>query len=120
MTQHQNTNQRSQLRKNLLWITLLVFGTYSTWVLWQVGYVGIWEGGFAELGSTQILFDLAIACFIVCSWIIGDARSRGVSAAPWIIATMLTGSIALLVYLLVREYSLSGNNASENNRSLAH
>lgn len=98
------------MRKGLLWIILVMFAGYSTWALVNVGYLGIWQAGFDNPGSLQILMDLAIACILVCSWIQGDAKSRGISPYPWWVATALTGSIALLVYFLVREYRKTTNS----------
>lgn len=94
-------------RKYLLWVLLLGFTAFSTWVMWDVGYFGIWHAGFESSGSLQILIDLAIGCFLICSWIIGDARARGINPVPWIVATLAMGTIAPLAYLLIREYQLS-------------
>jgi len=92
------------LRKTILWVILISFAIYSTWVMWERGYLGIWEAGFINSASFQILLDLAIACFLICCWIHGDARARGISPYPWMIATFATGTLAPLVYLLIREY----------------
>lgn len=99
-------NKNSTLRKTLLWIVLVSFSVFSTWVMWDIGYLGIWQAGIVSNGSLQILLDLGIACLIICSWIIGDARARGVNPVPWVIATFSIGTIAPLAYLLVREYQL--------------
>lgn len=92
------------MRKTLLWLVLMTFGLFSTYAMWQVGYFGIWEAGFASVGALQILLDLTIACCLVASWMIADARARGVVIWPWLLAVLAIGSIALLAYLLVREY----------------
>jgi len=92
------------MRKTILWSALIGFSLFSGYATWQVGYFGIWQAGIASLGAWQILIDLSIACLIVCSWMIGDARQRGIRAWPWIVATILLGSMALLSYLLCREY----------------
>lgn len=81
---------------------LVLFGGFSTWVMWQVGYSGIWLAGLDNPGSLQILLDLAIACTLICSWIYQDAKSRGINPYPWFIATLLGGSLAPLVYLICR------------------
>jgi hypothetical protein len=103
--------RRSGLRKGILGITLVAFAALSTWVMLDNGYWGIWQAGFTSSGSLQILIDLAIGCFLICSWIIGDARARGVNPVPWVIATLTTGTIAPLLYLLVREYQIDRSNA---------
>lgn len=102
----QTNNQRSNLRKPFLWLTLSSFTIFSTWVMWEIGYLGVWQAGFVSSGSLQILLDLVIGCFLICSWMIRDAKARGLNPAPWIIGVLTTGTIAALVYLLVREYQL--------------
>lgn len=92
------------MRKTILWTALIGFSLFSGYVTWQVGYFGIWQAGMASLGAWQILIDLSIACLIVCSWIVSDARKLGISAWPWILATVVLGSLALLSYLLWREF----------------
>lgn len=106
MTTDISSNKKTNLRKWVLWFVLIDFSIFSAWVLWEVGYMGIWAAGFESSGSIQILFDLVIACLIICTWVVSDAKSRGVNPTPWIIATLCTGTIALLCYLLVREYQL--------------
>lgn len=93
------------LRKILLWTLLIDFALFSAWVLWDVGYLGIWQAGFASPGSVQILLDLVIACLLIMSWMLADARARGVNPWPWMVATLALGSLAPLLYLLMREYA---------------
>jgi hypothetical protein len=95
---------KSKLRQLALWFILIDFAAFSTWVLWQHGYLGIWQAGFTSPASLQILLDLAICCFLICSWIKADAQSRGINPYPWMVATFASGSLAPLVYLIVREY----------------
>ncbi|MDX1452016.1 MAG: hypothetical protein R3183_05615 [Oleiphilaceae bacterium] len=90
-------------RYHYLVLALLIpFSMYSTWVMWEIGYLGIWQAGFASIGSVQILWDLAIACVLICSWLKVDAMKRGMNPYPWWIATLTTGTLAPLIYLLVR------------------
>ncbi len=102
----ESPTKKSSLRKLLLWGIFLTFTPYSFWVMYEVGYFGIWAGGFLSLGSTQILIDLVIACLLFSSWMIGDARHRGVNVAPWLVGVLTSGSVAALAYLLAREYGL--------------
>ena len=92
------------LRKFLLGFILIDFALFSTWVMWQVGYFGIWQAGLESPGSLQILFDLAIACLLICTWMKKDAEQRGINPYPWIVATFAAGTLVPLVYLLIREY----------------
>lgn len=92
------------LRKLLLWVLFVDFFIFSTWVMWDIGYLGIWQAGMVSSGSWQILMDLAIACVLISSWIKGDAEQRGINPWPWIVATLFAGTLAPLMYLIVREY----------------
>ncbi len=95
------------LKRFLLWFLFIDFVAFSSWVMWHVGYIGIWQAGFESPASIQILLDLVICCLIITSWIKKDAEARGMNPYPWIIGTVFTGSIAPLAYLLVREYKIS-------------
>ncbi|MEE2730629.1 MAG: DUF2834 domain-containing protein [Pseudomonadota bacterium] len=97
--------KRATWKKWVLWMLLIDFGLFSGWVMWQVGYWGIWQAGLASPGAMQILLDLVIAGGLICCWIVLDARQRGVNPWPWVLVTFAVGSIAPLVYLLWREYS---------------
>ena len=88
---------------------LVAFGGFSTWVMWQVGYSGIWLAGLDNPASLQILLDLVIACTLICTWMYQDAKSRGIKPYPWIIATLFSGTLAPLVYLIVRVQTPADN-----------
>lgn len=91
-------------KKLLYWILLFDLLAFSGYVMWEVGYLGIWQAGFASLGAMQILMDLVVACVLVSGWILVDARQQAINPWPWLIAILATGSIAILGYLLVRTY----------------
>jgi len=95
---------KSPLRLALLWTVFLGFALFSTWVLWQEGYWGIWQAGLVSAGSQQILIDLVIACLIISVWLRADAKAHGMNPVPWLLGVLTTGTIAILVYLLVREH----------------
>jgi Terpene cyclase DEP1 len=84
----------------VVWFVALAFGAFSMWVLLQVGYLGIWQGGFANPGSTQITVDLVIACAIAMGFVARDCRSHGRAWWPWAVLTAAGGSLGLLAYLL--------------------
>jgi cytochrome bd-type quinol oxidase subunit 2 len=86
--------------KPLLWLVALAFFAFSLWVMLQIGYLGILQGGFANLGSTQISFDLVIACTVAVGFIARDCRAQGRAWWPWALLTLAAGSIGLLAYLL--------------------
>lgn len=91
------------LRQCLIGAVLLAFTAFSLVAIAEVGYLGLWQAGFDSNASLQVLLDLCIACGLGGLWLIGDARQRGVSAWPWLIAVLTLGSIGLLAYLLMRE-----------------
>lgn len=91
-------------RKWILWLVFLDFSAFSFWVLWQVGYFGIWSAGLTDIASMQLLFDLVVSCVLISIWLKNDAAAKGMNPYPWMIAIFLTGSWAVLIYLLVREY----------------
>ena len=100
-----NTSKRSTLKQWILWLVLIDFGLFSGWVMWQVGYLGIWQAGLSSPGAQQILVDLVIAAGLICSWMVVDARKCGVNPWPWVLVTLAAGSFGPLAYLLWREYS---------------
>jgi hypothetical protein len=84
----------------VLWLITLAFAAFSGWVAWQIGVLGIWQGGLANLGSTQITVDLVIACLIGIGYVARDCRAEGRPWWPWALLTLLGGSLGLLAYLL--------------------
>ncbi len=48
----------------------------------------------------QIIIDLTVALTIGVVWMWRDAKKRGVQPLPFLILTLLTGSIGLLIYLI--------------------
>ena len=86
--------------KPALWLVTLLFGAFSLWVLTQIGFLGIWQGGFANLGSTQITADLVISCTLLIGFIARDCRAQGRPWWPWALLTLIVGSFGPLAYLL--------------------
>lgn len=83
-----------------LWIVTLAFGAYTTWVIAQVGFVGIWQGGLANPGAQQITLDLVISSVLLMGFVARDARQQGRAWWPWALVTLLAGSFGTLGYLL--------------------
>ena len=86
--------------KPVLWLVALPFVAFSLWVLMHIGYLGIWQGGFANLGSTQITIDLVIACTLLTGFVARDCLAHGKPWWPWALLTLAAGSIGPLAYLL--------------------
>ena len=81
---------------------LLPFLAFSLWVVEKAGPLGFLELAGREPWGLQMLLDLAIALFFVSGWMIKDARRRGITAWPFVVATIAVGSIGPLAYLVVR------------------
>lgn len=79
-------------------VTLAAFTEFSL--------LGIFQQAFVNLGTGQIFSDLAFALTLVCTWLVADARARGAAAWPWVLATLLFGSLAPGLYLVLRERAL--------------
>lgn len=88
--------------KPVLWLALLLFSLYSFPIMFEIGYLGIWQGGLDNPGSRQILLDLVFCALLLCAWMIEDARRHGRQAWPWIMLTLTCGVLGPLLYLLSR------------------
>ncbi len=96
-----------------LWIVTLLFAGYSLWATAQVGYWGLWQGGFANIGSTQITLDLVLSSVLLIGFVVRDCRQAGRSWWPWAVLTVGAGSLGTLAYLLwSRRSSVDGSHAS--------
>jgi len=91
------------MQRALLVLTLLLFGALSAVALWQHGYWGIIAPHFQSFGGGQVLADLVIALTLVMVWMWHDARAAGRNPWPWIVATLVVGSLSPLLYLLTRK-----------------
>lgn len=89
--------------KALLIAVFVAFGVYSSWVMLQVGYMGIWTGALDNFGSQQVLLDLVILGVLACGWMLQDAKARGANAWPFVLLTLGAGSFGPLLYLILRK-----------------
>ena len=92
-----------QMRFLVLAVVVVLFGVLSAIALLDVGYVGIIAPHFKSWGAGQVFADLVIMCLLGCFWMLRDARTRGTSAWPFVILTLVAGSFGPLFYLLLRE-----------------
>jgi hypothetical protein len=84
-------------------VVIGVFGVLSALALLDVGYWGIFAPHFQSLGGGQVFADLVILAVLACMWMVPDARARGISPWPFVLATALAGSFGILFYLVVCE-----------------
>ena len=89
----------------LLVLTVIVaFGALTAAAVVDVGYFGILEPHFQSWGGAQVFVDLVIVCLLACIWMVNDAPSRGLSAWPFVLITLVAGSFGPLTYLVFREW----------------
>ena len=91
------------MRVLALGLVVVLFGALSVIALMDVGYFGIIEPHFKSWGAGQVFADLVIMCVLGCIWMVSDARTRGTSAWPFVLLTLVAGSFGPLCYLLLRE-----------------
>jgi hypothetical protein len=84
-------------------IVLADFAALSAYAVYQHGVVGLFQAVTANLATTTAFVDLVIALTMVIVWMRQDARERGVSALPYVVLTLLAGSVGPLLYLIRRE-----------------
>ncbi|MEO0369207.1 MAG: hypothetical protein AAF197_10540 [Pseudomonadota bacterium] len=86
-------------RQNVSLIVLILFGAFSIWVVTQVGYIGIFTYHLHSPAGWQVITDLVIACILVLTWMIPEAKASGRNPWPFVIMTLFLGSIGPLAYL---------------------
>ena len=89
-------------KKIVLFVVLADFLAISAWATSKVGVVGLFTGTIESPAAIVGLADLVICLGLICTWMVRDARARGVSALPYLLLTPLLGSAAALLYLLRR------------------
>lgn len=86
--------------RSVLFLVLAAFGAYSAYAMWQVGYLGIWQAGLANVGALQVLLDLVVSSLLLTGYVARDCRAAGRPWWPWALITLAAGSFGTLAYLL--------------------
>jgi drug/metabolite transporter (DMT)-like permease len=86
-------------RRTLALVLLVPFGLLTVYAVMQVGYVGIFDYPRHSPAGWQVFADLVVALVLVMVWMVRDARRLGRNPWPWVVGTLLTGSISPLLYL---------------------
>jgi hypothetical protein len=86
-------------------LVLAVFGAFSCWVVATRGYFGFIRLAEHEPWALQMLIDLVIACAFAMTWLVRDARKRGIASWPFVVATLLLGTIGVLAYCVRRSFA---------------
>lgn len=83
-------------------VVLLDFLALTAYAVYQYGYLGFFQLMAANAVTMAAFADLLIALTLIVVWMLRDARARGVSAVPYVLLTLLLGSVGPLTYLIRR------------------
>ena len=86
-------------KRTLAIVLLIPFTLLTLYAVSQVGYIGIFDYQRHSPAGWQVFADLVIALILVLSWLIPEARRAGRNPVPWVVVTLLLGSIGPLMYL---------------------
>lgn len=95
---------RKQILLTLVFVDFLAF---TVWVVAGHGYIGIFTTVLSTWPGVQVLLDLVLASLMVMAWMWTDARKHGLNVAPYLLATLVAGSLGPLAYLIRREWALT-------------
>lgn len=88
------------MNKRMLAMTLLIpFSALTAYVVFKVGYIGIFDYQRHSPAGWQVLADLVIACILCLSWLIPEAKRNGRNAVPFVVITLFLGSVGPLLYI---------------------
>lgn len=88
------------LSRKMIAIALLIpFSILTVYAVLQVGYIGIFDYHRHSPAGWQVFTDLVIALVIVLIWMIPDAKKNNRNPWPWVVLTLVAGSIGPLLYL---------------------
>lgn len=96
------------MQRVVLVVVLGVFSAFSALALWTHGYWGLFEHQLQSLAGMQVLADLVIALSLFAAWVWNDARRAGRNPWPWLVLTLVGGSIGPLLYLATRRAAVAG------------
>lgn len=86
-----------------LGIVLADFTALTAYAVYEVGYIGFFDALLSSVVGITVFVDLCIALTLMMAWMWRDAGERGLSVTPYIVATLLFGSVGPLAYLIRRE-----------------
>ena len=84
-----------------IWLTMLVaFAALNVWALAVAGWDGL-VAYFTTMGPIDLVAaaDLILALVIGIVLVVRNAQERSLRFRPYVLATLLTGSLGLLAYL---------------------
>ena len=86
-------------RKILAIAILIPFTLLSGYAVLEVGYIGIFDYHRHSPAGWQVFTDLVIACVLILTWLIPEAKRNGINPWPWVAITLVLGSFGPLLYL---------------------
>lgn len=86
-----------------LTILLADFVALTAYAIYQYGYVGFFTIATGNAVGIQLLTDLVIALSLFVTWMIPDARQRGITPFPYLVLILTLGSIGALAYMIRRQ-----------------
>src|SRR5262249_54985560 len=81
---------------------LLGFSILTAYAVYLYGYVGFFREVTSNMASLTLSVDLVIALTIILVYMGKDAREQGISAIPYLLLTLIFGSVGPLLYLIRR------------------
>ena len=94
---------RSRAESGTRWpVPLVLSGAFLAFSLWTVikeGPTGFWPNHTANLWGNQVWIDLLLAITIGWALILPRARVAHMNTSAWLVAIILSGSIAFLAML---------------------
>lgn len=88
-------------RQHLAIALLIPFSLLSLYAVYRVGYLGIFDYHRHSPAGWQVFADLVIACVLLLTWLVPEARHRKISVWPYVVTTVFLGSIGPLLYLTI-------------------
>lgn len=87
--------------KTLAIILLIPFLALTAYALFDVGYFGILDYHRHSSAGWQVFADLVISLILLLFIMLRLSIAQGRKFWPWMVATLFTGSIAPLFYLVI-------------------
>ena len=96
--------RRMKNRALLVALTALHIGVSSV-ALYKHGYLELYAFAFRDLPQVQIFMDLSVGVTIANIFLIRDAKQTGRNPWPFVVGTVLLGSLSPLLYFLIGAFS---------------
>ena len=97
-------------RRTLAILLLIPFLPLSLYAVYQSGYVGLFDYQLQHSAGWQVLADLVVACVLLLSWIVPEAKRNGQNPWPVVVMTVFLGSFGPLFYIIFMRKSTSNNS----------